>query len=53
MATNGIGANPIKGDLPFSADGKTYTLRFNTSAIIRLERATGKGFAKIARAGRS
>src|SRR5262245_27836205 len=41
-------ANPHKGEVSFSANGKTYTLRFSTDAICTAEEALDMGILAIA-----
>jgi hypothetical protein len=41
-------SNPLKGEVEFEADGKTYTLRYSADAICNLEEKAGRGFPVIA-----
>lgn len=41
-------ANRETGGVDFTANGKTYTLRFSTNALCELEDATGKGAIAVA-----
>lgn len=40
-------ANPQRGQVAFSADGKEYTLRFGTNELCVIEAATGKGVPQL------
>lgn len=39
--------NPHKGDVSFEAGGKSYTLRFSTFALVKLEESLGKSLVEI------
>jgi len=39
--------NPKRGDVSFEAGGKTYTLRYNHRALVKLETALGKGLMQV------
>jgi hypothetical protein len=39
--------NPMKGEVTFDADGKQYTLRFSTNAMITIESEGGRTFPAL------
>ena len=39
--------NPHKGDVSFDVAGKSYTLRYSHSALVKLENILGKGLMKV------
>jgi Phage tail tube protein, GTA-gp10 len=39
--------NPHKGDVAFNVSGKTYTLRYSHSALVKLEKQLDKGLMKV------
>ena len=41
--------NPKRGDSSFTADGKEYTLRYSTEALILLEEDQNRGLLKVLR----
>ena len=40
-------ANPLKGEIEFEAEGKTYTFRLSVNACCELEGNLGRGFLDI------
>lgn len=43
-------ANPIKGEVDLTIDGKTYTIKLGRNALASVEGLLGKGFPEIAQA---
>ena len=39
--------NPHKGDVSFEVEGKTYTLRYNHRALVKMETALNKGLMQV------
>lgn len=39
--------NPHKGDVSFEVEGKTYTLRYNHRALVKMEVALNKGLMQV------
>ena len=39
--------NPQKGDVEFAVAGKTYTLRYSHSALVKLEKQLDQGLMKV------
>lgn len=42
-----MSTNPHKGDVSFEVEGKTYTLRYNHRALVKMETALNKGLMQI------